>query len=102
MPKNNNKSNSEEGGEFFVDDALLERFNEMSGGGYLIFILDERGMPSIYESYDTVSYESLVKAFARDWLEADHEVFKSEIKDAMLLDYLRTEVDEEDEDEEGN
>jgi len=68
---------------FVISDAFFSELNEMSGGGYLIFILDDDGTPVIYESFDTRAYESLVKSFASDWLEADREVRKDILKDEI-------------------
>jgi hypothetical protein len=66
--------------QFELPESILSQLEEMSGGGYLIFILDSENKPSIYESFDGIGQESQVKGFALDWLEAEREFRKERIK----------------------
>jgi len=71
----------------------------MSGGGYIIFILDSDNRPSIYESFDGIGQESQVKNFALDWLEAEREVRKEKFKQDILSLYSQDEDEDEESDE---
>lgn len=66
--------------DFQLPDAILSQMEEMSGGGFIIFILDSNNKPSVYESFDGYGQESQVKNFALDWLEAEREVRKEILK----------------------
>ena len=65
---------------FELPESILSQIEEMSGGGYIMFILDSENRPSIYESFDGIGQESQVKSFALDWLQADREVRKEKFK----------------------
>ena len=87
---------------FELPESILSQMDEMSGGGYIIFILDENNRPSVYESFDGIGQESQVKGFALDWLEAEREVrkesFKQDIWNAYTNQKENSETDEDEED----
>jgi hypothetical protein len=83
---------------FELPESILSQLEEMSGGGYIIFILDSDNRPSIYESFDGIGQESQVKNFALDWLEAEREVRKEKFKQDILLLYSQNEDEDSDED----
>jgi hypothetical protein len=85
--------------QFELPDSILSQMEEMSGGGYVIFILDSENRPSVYESFDGIGQESQVKSFALDWLEAEREVRKEKFKQDILLSYNQNDSDLNDEDE---
>ena len=82
--------------QFELPESILSQMEEMSGGGYVIFILDSDNRPSVYESFDGVGQESQVKAFALDWLEAEREVRKEKFKQDIWAAYSNPEQGEED------
>lgn len=103
---NNNNSEGDEGNsfenEFKIPQKLLDQIEEMSGGGFIFFILGSDGQPEIYESYDTIAHESLVKAFAADWLSAEREARREDLKREISFGFEMSEElsdDEDDEDE---
>jgi hypothetical protein len=69
--------------QFELPESILSQMEEMSGGGYIIFILDSESRPSIYESFDGLGQESQVKSFALDWLTAEREVRKDRLKNQI-------------------
>lgn len=79
--------------DFSLPDSILKQMEEMSGGGFIIFILDSENKPSVYESFDGYGQESQVKNFALDWLEAEREVRKEILKS----DIMAANMGEEDE-----
>jgi hypothetical protein len=81
--------------QFELPESILSQLEEMSGGGYLIFILDSENKPSIYESFDGIGQESQVKGFALDWLEAEREFRKERLKKDIAFSYGQEEGDEE-------
>jgi hypothetical protein len=86
---------------FELPESILSQMEEMSGGGYIIFILDENNRPSVYESFDGIGQESQVKGFALDWLDAEREVRKEKFKHDIWNAYsVQNESDDTDEDEE--
>lgn len=86
---------------FELPASILSQMEEMSGGGYIIFILDENNRPSVYESFDGIGQESQVKSFALDWLEAEREVRKERFKQDIWNAYgLQNEGDDPQQDEE--
>ena len=85
--------------QFELPDSILSQMEEMSGGGYIIFILDSENIPSVYESFDGIGQESQVKSFALDWLEAEREVRKEKFKQDILLSYNQNGSDPNNEDE---
>ena len=86
---------------FELPASILSQMEEMSGGGYIIFILDEMNRPSVYESFDGIGQESQVKSFALDWLEAEREVRKDRFKQDIWNAYgLQNDNDNSQEDEE--
>jgi hypothetical protein len=84
---------------FELPESILSQLEEMSGGGYIIFILDSDNRPSIYESFDGIGQESQVKNFALDWLEAEREVRKEKFKQDILSLYSQDEDEDEESDE---
>ena len=84
---------------FELPESILSQMEEMSGGGYIIFILDENSRPSVYESFDGIGQESQVKGFALDWLDAEREVRKEKFKHDIWNAYSAQD-DNADEDEE--
>ena len=42
---------------FELPESILSQIEEMSGGGYIMFILDAENRPSIYESFDGIGQE---------------------------------------------
>jgi hypothetical protein len=70
--------------DFSLPDSILSQMEEMSGGGFIIFILDSENKPSVYESFDGYGQESQVKNFALDWLEAEREVRKEILKSDII------------------
>jgi hypothetical protein len=86
---------------FELPESILSQMDEMSGGGYIIFILDEMNRPSVYECFDGIGQESQVKSFALDWLEAEREVRKERFKQDIWNAYgLQNDNDDSQEDEE--
>lgn len=81
---------------FELPESILSQLEEMSGGGYIMFILDAENRPSIYESFDGIGQESQVKAFALDWLQAEREVRKEKFKQDIYNLY-GSESDDDDE-----
>lgn len=86
--------------DFELPDSILSQMEEMSGGGFIIFILDSNNKPSVYESFDGYGQESQVKNFALDWLEAEKEIRKEILKN----DIKNTigSIDEDDGDQEND
>ncbi len=84
---------------FELPESILSQMEEMSGGGYIIFILDSENRPSVYESFDGIGQESQVKGFALDWLEAEKEVRKEQFKRDILLSYNQNDSDLNSDDE---
>lgn len=80
---------------FELPESILSQIEEMSGGGYIMFILDAENRPSIYESFDGIGQESQVKSFALDWLQAESEVRKEKLKQDIYNLYGSEESDEE-------
>lgn len=89
----NNKNNN----EFQLPESILSQIEEMSGGGYIMFILDSDNKPSVYESFDGIGQESQVKGFALDWLEAEREVRKNFLKNDIMNIYIDNDDADEDE-----
>ena len=85
---------------FELPESILSQMEEMSGGGYIIFILDSENRPSVYESFDGIGQESQVKGFALDWLDAEKEVRKEQFKRDILLSYNENDSDLNNEDDE--
>ena len=83
---------------FELPESILSQIEEMSGGGYIMFILDSENRPSIYESFDGIGQESQVKSFALDWLEAEREVRKEKFKQDIYNLYRSSEGEEDEED----
>lgn len=83
---------------FELPESILSQIEEMSGGGYIMFILDSENRPSIYESFDGIGQESQVKSFALDWLEAEREVRKEKFKQDIYNLYGSSEDEEDEED----
>jgi hypothetical protein len=81
-----------------MPNEIFEKINEMSGGGFIFFILDEEGVPVVYEIYDSTAYESLVKSFALDWLQAEREARREMLKNEIMFSN-EEEFDTEDEDD---
>jgi hypothetical protein len=81
---------------FELPESILSQIEEMSGGGYIMFILDAENRPSIYESFDGIGQESQVKSFALDWLRAEREVRKEKFKQDIYNLYASEDADEED------
>lgn len=88
--------------DFQLPDSILSQMEEMSGGGFIIFILDSNNKPSVYESFDGYGQESQVKNFALDWLEAEKEVRKEILKDDIraIIGSIDEGGDNDEEDEE--
>jgi hypothetical protein len=84
--------------QFELPESILSQMDEMSGGGYMIFILDSENRPSIYESFDGIGQESQVKSFALDWLQAEREVRKEKFKNDIILSYGDDDEEESEED----
>ena len=80
---------------FELPESILSQIEEMSGGGYIMFILDAKNRPSIYESFDGIGQESQVKSFALDWLRAEREVRKEKFKQDIYNLYASEDGDEE-------
>lgn len=80
---------------FELPESILSQIEEMSGGGYIMFILDAENRPSIYESFDGIGQESQVKSFAIDWLRAEREVRKEKFKQDIYNLYASEDGDEE-------
>jgi hypothetical protein len=80
---------------FELPESILSQIEEMSGGGYIMFILDAENRPSIYESFDGIGQESQVKSFALDWLRAEREVRKEKFKQDIYNLYTSEDDDEE-------
>lgn len=86
--------------DFQLPDSILSQMEEMSGGGFIIFILDSNNKPSVYESFDGYGQESQVKNFALDWLEAEREIRKEILKnDIRNIVGSLDEVDDDDDEE---
>ena len=89
--------------KFELPESILSQMEEMSGGGFLIFILNEDNEPIIYESFDGYGQEAQVKNFAIDWLDSDRqarkEILKNEMMDGYYMD-IDQEYKEEDDEEE--
>jgi hypothetical protein len=86
--------------DFSLPDSILSQMEEMSGGGFIIFILDSENKPSVYESFDGYGQESQVKNFALDWLEAEREVRKEILKADIFAANGHLDGDDEDEGDE--
>ena len=80
---------------FELPESILSQIEEMSGDGYIMFILDAENRPSIYESFDGIGQESQVKSFALDWLRAEREVRKEKFKQDIYNLYASEDGDEE-------
>lgn len=88
--------------DFQLPDSILNQMEEMSGGGFIIFILDSNNKPSVYESFDGYGQESQVKNFALDWLEAEKEIRKEILKNDIrdIIGATDQEIDDDDDEEE--
>ena len=86
--------------DFQLPDSILTQMEEMSGGGFIIFILDSNNKPSVYESFDGYGQESQVKSFALDWLDAEREIRKEILKNDIRSIIGPIDDDDDDDDEE--
>lgn len=100
MKEQNNDQKDFESSKFKMPSKIIKQLNEMSGGGFIFFILDEKGEPCVYETYDSSAYESLVKSFAIDWLAAERQVRREDLKDEIRLNNGSWEIVEEEFDDE--
>ena len=88
--------------KFELPESILSQMEEMSGGGFLLFILNEDNEIIIYESFDGHGQEAQVKNFAIDWLDSDRQARKEILKNEMMDGYYMDidEKYEQDDDEE--
>jgi hypothetical protein len=86
---------------FELPESILSQMEEMSGGGYIIFILDAGNTPSVYESFDGYGQESQVKNFALDFLQAEREARKEIFKRDIIAN-MENQNDDDEEEEEGD
>jgi hypothetical protein len=85
---------------FEMPESILKQMEEMSGGGFIIFILDSDNVPAVYESFDGMGQESQVKNFAIDWLDSEREARKELLKQGIMDSLIQNQEDEEDEEDE--
>jgi hypothetical protein len=85
---------------FEMPESILKQMEEMSGGGFIIFILDSDNVPSVYESFDGMGQESQVKNFAIDWLDSEREARKELLKQGMMESLIHDQELEDDEEDE--
>ena len=57
---------------FTISKALLERINEQSYGGFLLFSFDDKGTPRSYAQFDNELNMMALQKTAEYWLEGLH------------------------------
>jgi len=53
--------------KFQIPDKTLGELNEFAGGGYILFIYDQEGVPKIYADFDTVGHALGMQKFIENW-----------------------------------
>ena len=80
-----------EGEGFTISKALLDRINEQSYGGFLLFSFDDKGTPRSYAQFDNELNMMALQKTAEYWLEGLHRA---------NIDNLRTQLGPPEEGEE--
>jgi len=57
---------------FTISEALLDRINEQSYGGFLLFSFDDKGVPRSYAQFDNELNMMALQKTAEYWLEGIH------------------------------
>jgi len=81
---------------FTISKALLDRLNEQSYGGFLLFSFDDKGTPRSYAQFDNELNMMALQKTAEYWLEGLH---RANI-DNLTTQLGPTEFGEEGEDDE--
>ena len=81
---------------FTISKALLDRLNEQSYGGFLLFAFDDKGTPRSYAQFDNELNMMALQKTAEYWLEGLH---RANI-DNLTTQLGPTEFGEEGEDDE--
>jgi hypothetical protein len=53
---------------FCIPEEMLQKLNEFSGGGYILFIYDENSCPHTYAQFDTAAHGLGIQKFIQNWL----------------------------------
>lgn len=69
---------------FVVPKETLERLNEFSGGGFILFIYDENQNPRPYAKFDTMAHGLGMQRFLENWVEAVHNINVDNTTQALM------------------
>ena len=62
MSKGNNK--------FKFPDSVLDRVNECSNGGYVLFTIDDQGLPEVFSEFDDPTKAMALQYYIDNWTKA--------------------------------
>ena len=62
MSKGNNK--------FKFPDSVLDRVNECSNGGYVLFTIDDKGLPEVFSEFDDPTKAMALQYYIDNWTKA--------------------------------
>lgn len=115
MKKDKDKNKNEEGQEetrntetnkekpFKIPQSLLSQLEEFSGGGYILFSLNDYGVPDVYTSFDGPPQACWLIKFAQKWTQTIDNLNDSNIVESIKMSTNIEEEEEEDEEHyEGN
>lgn len=66
--------------KFEIPQQYLSVLDEFSGGGYCLIILNEFGVPQVYNSFDTPGHALAVTKFCKEYFEEMDSRFSQTIK----------------------
>ncbi len=92
-----------EGQGFTISKALLDRINEQSYGGFLLFSFDDNGTPRSYAQFDNELNMMALQKTAEYWLEGLHRANVDNLRSQLgpiEEDNGETEPDIDDEEDE--
>ena len=53
--------------KFIFPDAVLDKINECSNGGYILFILNEEGLPEVFSEFDDPTKAMALQYYIDQW-----------------------------------
>ena len=56
--------------KFIFPDAVLDKINECSNGGYILFILNEEGLPEVFSEFDDATKAMALQYYIDQWSKA--------------------------------
>ena len=79
---------------FSFPEKLLTQINECSSGGFILFNLDEEGIPEVHTRCDTVTNMLALQGYVNNWNTATQHLNMEMLADSMIA---RPPSDEEEE-----